>query len=117
MKIVRRNSKQWEQKQGYSKKIFLTDTDVGRKGALVQEVKIKAGDTAKEHYHKKQIEIFYFLNRNGYWIVNGKKLTFNIGDVLVIEPFDKHIVVNDTKKDYFYVVFKYDYDQSDFYWM
>jgi len=117
MKIVRRDSIHWKQKKGYSKKIFLDENDLGRKGALVQEVKIKAGETAKEHYHKKQIEIFYFLNTNGYWIVNGKRLTFNIGDVLVIEPFDKHIVVNNTKEDYLYVAFKYDYDPKDFYWI
>jgi len=36
MKIVKQNSKEWQQKKGYSKKIFLNEDDLNYKGGLVQ---------------------------------------------------------------------------------
>lgn len=116
MKIVKSKDKQWLEKQGYSKKVILDEKDLKQKDSFVQEVKIKAGQTAKNHYHKIQTEVFYFLTENGYWIINGKKMSFKTGDVLVIEPFDKHEVVNDTSKDYLYLAVKYDYAPDDLYW-
>lgn len=116
MKIIKSNVKNWVDKQGYSKKIFLDEKDTGIPGLLVQVVKIKAGETAKTHYHKKQTEIFYFLTKNGYWIINGEKMTFEVGDILVIEPLDKHLVANDTSEDYLYLAIKYNYGQNDLYW-
>lgn len=116
MKIVKSQNKEWIEKEGYSKKIFLDETDLNVQGSLVQEIKIKAGQTANSHYHQKQKEIFYFLTKAGYWIINGEKMIFEIGDVLVIEPFDKHTVVNDTLLDYIYLAFKIDYDSKDIYW-
>ncbi len=116
MKIVHSAGKKWLEKEGYSKKIFLDEKDLNHPGALVQKIKIKPGDIAQEHYHKKQTEIFYFLNENGYWIINGKEITFKKGDLLVLEPFDKHIVLNKTKKDYTYLSFKINYEADDLYW-
>lgn len=116
MKIIKSKNKIWSPKKGYSKKIFLNSKDLGIKGALVQEIKIKIGDTAKNHYHKKQTEIFYFITNNGYWIINGERKELEVGDVLVIEPFDKHEVVNNTSSDYIYIAFKYNYDEDDIFW-
>lgn len=39
-----------------------------------------------------------------------------MGDVLVIEPGDKHTVVNDTSEEYLYLAFKFKYSSDDFYW-
>ncbi len=116
MKIIKSEDKQWAEKEGYSKKIFLDENDLNYPGGLVQEIKIKPGEEAKEHHHKKQTEIFYFLTENGYWIINGEKMSFRKGDVLVIEPFDKHIVFNNTDKDYIYLAFKFNYSSDDSYW-
>ena len=116
MKIIKFNSKKWDDKKGYSKRVLLNDKELRKPGVIVQEVKIKVGDVAKNHLHKKQTEIFYFMTSNGYWIVNGKKITPKLGDILVIEPFDVHSVVNNTDKDYFYLCFKINYEQDDFYW-
>lgn len=116
MKIIKSNNKVWLEKEGYSKKIFLDEEDLGYKGALVQEIKIKPGETAREHFHKKQTEIFYFLTKSGYWIINGEKKEFEIGDILVIEPLDKHEVTNNTSSDYKYMAFKYNYEEKDTYW-
>ncbi len=102
--------------EGYSKKILVNRKDIGDEKTLLQEVTIKAGNKVKEHYHKKQTEIFYFLNNNGYWIINGQKKSFEKGDVLILEPFDKHIVVNNTKSDYILLTFKINYEDDDLYW-
>ena len=61
MKTIRSNQKEWLENKGYSKKILLDDENL-KSGSLVQEIKIKAGEKAGEHYHQKQTEVFYFLN-------------------------------------------------------
>lgn len=116
MKIIASHTKDWSAREGYSKKIFLNAQDLGIEGALIQEIKIEPGSTAKNHYHKKQTEIFYFLTINGYWIINGERKEFEIGDVLVIEPLDQHEVVNNTAFDYVYLACKYNYEEDDSYW-
>jgi len=116
MKFIKTHEKEWQDKQGYSKRIFLNEKDLKHLGSLVQEIKIKPHDEAKSHYHKKQTEIFYFLNTNGYFTVNGEKIVPEVGDILVVEPNDKHIVTNDTDEDFLYLAFKVNYDENDSYW-
>jgi mannose-6-phosphate isomerase-like protein (cupin superfamily) len=116
MKVVKSQNKDWLQKKGYSKKILLDENDLDYKGGLVQEIRVKPGEVAKDHYHKQQTEIFYFLTKNGYWVINDEKLFFEIGDVLVIEPNDRHYVMNDTENDYIYLAFKFNYSEDDLYW-
>jgi quercetin dioxygenase-like cupin family protein len=116
MKIIKSDEKSWQEKQGYSKKILLEGKDIGFPGGLVQEIKIKPQETAVNHYHKKQTEIFYFLSENGYWLINGEKFNFKAGDAVVIEPLDKHTIVNNSDKDYIYLAIKYNYDPNDSYW-
>jgi len=110
MKFVQWDTKPWDDKQGYSKKILLNDL-----WSLVQKIKIKPWETAQSHYHKIQTEIFYFLNDNGYRIVNDEKITPKIWDILVIEPNDKHTITNTTDKDYLYLAFKVNHVEDDSY--
>jgi len=116
MKLIRSSERKWEDKQGYSKKIILDEKDLNHPGALVQLLRIKPKEVVKAHYHKKQMEIFYFLNDNGYFVVNGKRINLESGDVLVIGPNDKHSVVNSSDEDFVYIAFKLNYDPDDFYW-
>lgn len=115
MKVIEGNIP-WEDRTGYSKRIYVDGKDYGEPGGLVQEIKIKAGETAANHYHKIQTEIFYFLTDNGYWIINGERKQFKVGDVLVIKPGDKHTVVNESSEDYLYLAFKFKYSPDDLYW-
>lgn len=115
MKLIKSNSKDYLDKKGYSKKIYLDENDL-QKGSLVQKIKIKPGETAESHFHKIQTEIFYFLNKNGYFVVNGEKIDIEVDDVLVVEPFDKHIVVNNTDEDFLYMAFKLNYEENDIVW-
>lgn len=59
MKIIEGNIP-WEDKTGYSKRIYVDGKDYGEPGGLVQEIRIKPGETAANHYHKIQTEIFTF---------------------------------------------------------
>jgi quercetin dioxygenase-like cupin family protein len=115
MKIIDGNIP-WEQKTGYSKRIFVDGKDYGEPGGLVQEIKIKAGEMGKAHHHKIQTEIFYFLTDNGYRIINGERKQFKIGDLLVIEPNDIHATFNESSEDYLYLAFKFKYSPDDLYW-
>ena len=114
VKIIKPDKTQWQDKEGYSKKILYSKIDLD--GVVFQQVKIKAGETAKSHHHKKQTEIFYFFNNNGYWVVNGERVEPKEGDILIIEPNDKHEVVNRSKSDYLYLAFKYNYEENDSYY-
>ena len=113
MKLIKSLEESWLDKEGYSKKV-LFENDKNK--LVVQDIKIKPGETAKNHYHKKQNEVFYFLNENGKWIINGEELKPQKGDVLVIEPFDKHEVINDTLGEYLYIAFKFNVQENDFFW-
>ena len=116
MKLIKSESKQWLEKTGYSKKVYLNENDLNIKGGLVQKMKIKPGETVNSHYHKEQTEIFYFLNNNGYFIINGEKVMVEPDDVLTVDPGDKHIAINESNKDFLYMVFKYNYSEEDMYW-
>lgn len=116
MKLIKSETKDWLQKQGYSKKIYLNENDLNIKGALVQKLLIKSGEKAQLHHHEKQTEIFYFLNENGYFIVNDEKVEIRADDVLVVEPGDVHTAVNETGKDFLYMAFKYNYSEDDIFW-
>lgn len=116
MKLIRSEDKQFLQKQGYSKKIYLNENDLGIKGGLVQKLLIKPGEVGIPHHHEKQTEIFYFLNSNGYFVVGNKKIEVKTDDVLVIEPFEVHTSINDTKEDFLYMAFKFNYSEGDLIW-
>ena len=113
MQFIKAREKEWQEKQGYSKKVFLSSIELKHPGVLVQKIKIKAHDEAPSHYHKKQIEVFYFLNTNGFFIVNGEKIQPKRSDIIVIEPSDKHTVINNTDKDFLYLAFKLNYSEDD----
>jgi len=115
MKFVKWSSRQREDKQGYSKKIFLNEKELNAPWNLVQQVKVPAWQKAEIHYHKIQTEVFYFSDDIGYRIVNGETIYPKAWDVLVIQPNDKHTAVNETNKDYIYICFKINYATNDFY--
>jgi quercetin dioxygenase-like cupin family protein len=111
MKYIQGKEKEWEHNPGYEKKV-LREWNQWNK---IQEIVIPPHETAKLHYHTIQTEIFYFLTENGYRIVNGEKIIPVVWDVLIIEPNDKHTVVNETDDEYRYLAFKVDYVDDDLY--
>lgn len=116
MKLIKVEKKKWQDREGYSKKIFFEDKKRNQLGTLVQMISIKAGEKVKPHYHKKQTAMFYFLNSNGYFTINNKRVNIEKGDVLVIEPNDKHSSVNNTNENFEFIAFIVDYTADDIFW-
>jgi len=115
MKLKRLNETECLDKTGYSKRIYFGEESLG-KGSLVQEIIIRPEEMAKSHYHEKQTEVFYVLNENGYFIINGEKMKLKTGDVLIVEPMDRHTVINDSDKDFSYLCFKINFVDGDSIW-
>lgn len=115
MKLINPEDKERKENPGYSKKVLLDENDLKNPWSFVQQIKIKAWETAALHHHKIQTEIFYLLNENGYWIVNGEEIHPKTWDTLVIEPGDKHIIIASKTNDYIYLAFKIKYDKDDLY--
>jgi quercetin dioxygenase-like cupin family protein len=115
MKLILPEEKNWEEKVGYSKKVYLTPVETGQPGLQIQVIKLKPGQVAKEHFHKVLTEIFYFSKINGYFAVNGEKIELKEESILIVEPNDRHKVVNDSQEDFTYLVIKLNNDNDDFY--
>lgn len=115
MKHIQGSTAEWTHKPGYSKKVLATPEVLKAPGLLVQELSIAPGQVAESHYHKQQVEIFYFLNTAGEFWVNGEKIPLAVGDVLIVEPNDKHEVRNTSSEPYRYVAFKYNWVENDYF--
>jgi len=116
MKFVKQEEKEWLKRQGYSKKILLTEDDLKSKGNIVQIVKNEAHTEIKPHHHEKMKEIYHILEGNAIVFCGDTRVRTNPGDTLLCEPKEVHGVVNDTDKDFVFVVFKIDAKDDDMYW-
>lgn len=117
MKFVKLDTKKWIVKQGYSKKILLTEEDLKSKGNLVQIVKNKAHTEIKPHYHNNMIEIYHILKGNAVVFCGETRVRTQPGDTLLCEPGEVHGLVNDTDKDFEFTVFKINAKDQDMYWV
>jgi quercetin dioxygenase-like cupin family protein len=115
MKIFKSKQSSWIDRAGYSKKILATPEQLAIPGILVQQIRIAPGQVAKNHYHKKQTEIFYFLNTVGTFSINNKPIDLEVGDVLVVEPNDLHEVSNEGVEDFLYIAFKHNWEENDYF--
>ena len=117
MRYVKSNEKGWLKRQGYSKKILLSEDDLKSKGNLVQLVKNEAHTEIKPHYHKEMIEIYHILRGNAVVFCGDTRVRPQPGDTLLCEPGEVHGVVNDTNNDFLFVVFKINATDEDTYWL
>lgn len=115
MQHIQSTNHEWQHKAGYSKKVLAYPDVIKKEGLLVQELQIAPGQIAKNHYHKKQTEIFYFLNTVGEFKVNDIVVPLEVGDVLIVEPNDVHEVSNNSKEIFRYVAFKFDWKDNDYF--
>lgn len=116
MKYVKEKDGIIVKKQTYSKKIMLGLNDIPSKGHLLQILTIPPRDfSIKErfHFHNKQTEVYYVLEGEAEVFLNSEKFDATPGDVFVVEPGDKHHIMNRSKEDFKFVVFKIDLPESD----
>jgi quercetin dioxygenase-like cupin family protein len=116
MKFVKMDEKEWLERQGYSKKILLTEDDLKSKGNIVQVVRNKAHTEIKPHYHEHMKEIYHILKGNAVVFFEDTRVRAHPGDTLLCEPREVHGVVNDTDEEFMFVVFKINAMDDDMYW-
>ena len=116
MKFVTLDEKDWLKRQGYSKKILLTEEDLKSKGNIVQVVKNAPHTEIKPHYHNNMKEIYHILKGNAIVFCGDKRVRANPGDTLLCEPKEVHGLVNDTDEEFLFVVFKINANDEDMYW-
>ena len=116
MKFVKLTEEGWLKRQGYSKKILLSEDDLKSKGNLVQIVKNEAHTEIKPHYHKEMIEIYHILRGNADVFCGDTRVRAHPGDTLLCEPEEVHGLVNDTDEDFLFVVFKIKAKDEDIHW-
>ena len=64
MKYVKLEDKKWLKRQGYSKKILLSEEDLKSKGNLVQIIRNDEQTEIKPHFHELMTEIYHILKGN-----------------------------------------------------
>lgn len=103
----------------YSKRIIFDPTIFKQQGLQLQEVTIPANTRQRSHFHKKQTEILYFTEGEGFIFFNDEKFSVRAGDAFVCEPGDRHYLWNRSDKPIKLVVFKINYSPNleDTFWM
>ena len=90
MKIIKRDEIIDEDRGGYFIKRLLTQIfKEAPLNAGFYETTIPKGSKCKEQWHKKSYEAVYFLT-SGVAKLNGKEYKFSSGDLVVLEPNEKH---------------------------
>jgi quercetin dioxygenase-like cupin family protein len=117
MKYVKLTEEGWLKRQGYSKKILLSEDDLKSKGNLVQIVRNEAHTEIKPHYHKHMIEIYHILKGKAVVFCGNTRVRTQPGDTLLCEPGEVHGLINDTNEDFLFVVFKINAKDEDLTWV
>jgi len=59
------------------------------------EIIMKKGDETKLHYHNNVLEMFYIVSGEMRFYINDKEYKALEGDLIVVEPGEKHKIVAD----------------------
>lgn len=65
------------------------------------------------HYHKVVAETFYILEGSAHFWIEGKEFEAQTGDVVTVEPLEKHWLENTGDQDFRAVFLKTPYDPAD----
>lgn len=117
MKFVKLDDVDWLIRQGYSKKILLTEDDLKSNGNLVQVVKNEAHTEIKPHYHEHMTEVYHILKGNAVVFCGETRVRAAPGDTLLCEPGEVHGLVNDTDEPFLFAVFKINAKDDDLVWV
>ncbi len=113
MKLIKSGSKDWQEGADYFKKILLEANDIQAGNFMIQEVRIRPGIKATNHYHRQQIELFYAINDYGYFIVGEKNIKLEAGNMLLVNTGEKHTVANDSQEEFRFLAIKLTYNKED----
>lgn len=115
MKLIKSGGRDWQIGQDYFKRELLKLDTGDHSNFFIQEVRLKKQTQAKLHYHQEQTEIFYAIKNQGYFIIGQDRIDLKPGDILVIDPGEKHTVGNDTDDEFVFLAMKLNYNKKDTY--
>jgi len=102
----------WEDKGAYKKMmIFQISED-----SYVQLVQVKANSEVKEHYHKRQTEVFAIRRGNAVLGIGDMSWVAGKGDIYLCKPGEVHRVINESEEPFELLVFKYGWVENDTVW-
>ena len=76
-------------------------------------IRLRPGDSLGAHYHNRVEETFYVTSGSPKMVVNGAEIRAARGDVVRMEPSDRHDVVNDAGEPADLVFMKCPFDKED----
>ena len=63
------------------------------------------GNQVPYHYHENRESLIFIISGEATEIVEGKEIKIKAGDVLFIPAMEKHMLINDSEKDFRYLEF------------
>lgn len=75
------------------KKVLIRNGEIPKVTQLAQVV-FMPGQIAPAHVHKDMYEVFYARSGKGVILINGKKIKFEAGTCITVEPGESHEVRN-----------------------
>ena len=87
---IRRDEIIDEERGGYKVKNLLSGKfNFSIEDIAIYETNIPFGGKCKEQWHRQSYELVYFLTQ-GVGKINGKEYRFDIGDLVMLSPDEKH---------------------------
>jgi len=74
---------------------------------------LKPGQAIGMHGHQEVEETFYFINGSPIILVNDVEYRVKEGDAFLLDPLEKHDIMNDTKEDVKLIFIKTPYLPED----
>ncbi|MFD4659679.1 cupin domain-containing protein [Kitasatospora sp. NPDC058444] len=115
MKHVR-ISDAWTEERGYAREILLP-FEASRDGATqVQLTRVAPGEMVPVHYHRRQTEYIFFLEGECRYRFGSGVVDVKAGDLLVIEPMERHSTENSSAVLALFLTVKVDDSAGDTVW-
>lgn len=84
------------------------------KDIVIKKITVKPGERLSYQTHQKRKETWIFVQGSGLVIQNGLEKQVLRGDIIEIQPFDKHRVINNREDDIVFIeVSEGEFDEKD----
>lgn len=117
MKKIAVSEAAWIKNRSYRKQPLATAADLAAPGTLVQVVELGAGQTISDHVHQNTREFYHVLTGSCLLTVNGEQIRLSPGDMLLVEPGDRHRLFNNGQSPFELLVFKTNAAAVDTNWL
>ena len=116
MKHLKGKNKRWTQETGYKRRIILPFGSEAYSNIQMQLTEIAAGNKVVRHHHAKQTEFIFFLEGSCDFTFKDITITLESGDLLIIDPNEKHSASNIYDSAARFLTFKINGDANDTIW-